>query len=126
MEGMFIENGPYTIKDEKTIKVNPHGWHKFANMLYIDQPVGTGMSYVDEGHIPTSGTKVAAQFHKFLLGFLQRHSDYVIMREGEKMSSRPIYFFGESHAGRWIPQFYTAITAQNALSSIQVSVYIYI
>uniref|UniRef100_A0A6B2LTZ3 Peptidase S10 serine carboxypeptidase n=1 Tax=Arcella intermedia TaxID=1963864 RepID=A0A6B2LTZ3_9EUKA len=43
MLGCFIENGPYRINlDGKTISSNPYGWNQNANLLFIDQPVGTG------------------------------------------------------------------------------------
>merc|ERR1740139_1813549 len=40
---IFYENGPFKIIDDK-VTTNPHAWNENANLLYIDQPVGTGFS----------------------------------------------------------------------------------
>ena len=43
LEGMLIEFiGPFSVNNDLTLKLNPHGWHHKANMLFLDQPVGTG------------------------------------------------------------------------------------
>ena len=42
---IFYENGPFKINDNLTLKLNPYSWNTNANMLYVDQPVGTGYSY---------------------------------------------------------------------------------
>lgn len=47
MDGALMEVGPYRLKDDKTLEKNPGSWHEFANLLFVDQPVGTGFSYVD-------------------------------------------------------------------------------
>ncbi|RHY32003.1 hypothetical protein DYB32_002973 [Aphanomyces invadans] len=120
--GLFVECGPFRLHEDGSMTANPHGWHKAANVVFVDQPVGTGMSTVNPDAYPSSGAQVAAQFYLFLVGFLQRHPQYVT-----GTSTRPIYLFGESHAGRWIPQFYSYIAAQNAQHappSVQVSIYI--
>lgn len=46
--GLFYENGPYNFNaDGKTLKSNPHSWNENANLIYIDQPIGTGFSNLD-------------------------------------------------------------------------------
>ena len=41
---LFFENGPYSINDDMTLKANAQTWNKISNLLYVDQPVGTGFS----------------------------------------------------------------------------------
>jgi len=57
---LFYENGPYqfTSATDATIKSNPNSWNTFANLLYVDQPIGTGFS---KGglHDPRTETEVA-------------------------------------------------------------------
>ncbi|KAK3995523.1 Alpha/Beta hydrolase, partial [Cladorrhinum sp. PSN332] len=44
--GLLEENGPcFVSADSKTTYLNPWSWNNEVNMLYIDQPVGTGFSY---------------------------------------------------------------------------------
>ncbi|KAJ6486507.1 Alpha/Beta hydrolase protein [Mycena vitilis] len=46
MVGLFQENGPCTVAASgKTTVLNPFSWNTVSNMLYIDQPTGTGFSY---------------------------------------------------------------------------------
>lgn len=42
------ENGPFKIKDDLTLEDNPNGWDVSHNMVYVDQPIGTGYSYSDD------------------------------------------------------------------------------
>ena len=44
---LFGENGPCTVNEggNATIR-NPYSWNGKSNLLYIDQPTGTGFSYV--------------------------------------------------------------------------------
>ncbi|KAA8642763.1 hypothetical protein EYZ11_002941 [Aspergillus tanneri] len=46
MFGVFVENGPCNVSnDSRRTSANGYSWTKYANMLYIDQPVQTGFSY---------------------------------------------------------------------------------
>jgi len=51
MFGLFVENGPLRIwqdpKDDDTFRVHAakHAWTDSYNVVYIDQPIGTGFSY---------------------------------------------------------------------------------
>jgi hypothetical protein len=44
MDGLWLELGPFRLEGPKmaNIKVNPSSWHNAANIMFVDQPVGTG------------------------------------------------------------------------------------
>lgn len=41
---IFAENGPFSVKDDLSLLKNDYSWNNRANVLYVDQPVGTGFS----------------------------------------------------------------------------------
>ncbi|EME82559.1 uncharacterized protein MYCFIDRAFT_78999 [Pseudocercospora fijiensis CIRAD86] len=46
MFGAAQSGGPCSVlADSNTTEDNPWSWNKFVNLLYVDQPVGTGFSY---------------------------------------------------------------------------------
>jgi len=43
MWGLFTELGPFFVRiDEASLDKNPYSWHKNHNIIFIDNPVGTG------------------------------------------------------------------------------------
>ncbi|RDX60623.1 Serine carboxypeptidase-like 49, partial [Mucuna pruriens] len=42
---LFYENGPFKIADNLSLVWNEYGWDKASNLIYVDQPTGTGFSY---------------------------------------------------------------------------------
>lgn len=42
-----MEIGPYRLKNEEELVYQEGSWDEFANLLFVDQPIGTGFSYVD-------------------------------------------------------------------------------
>ena len=69
---LFYENGPYqfTSATDSTIKSNPNSWNTFANLLYVDQPIGTGFSKGGV-HDVKSEKGVAEDMAAMLRGFLE-------------------------------------------------------
>jgi len=83
-------------------------WTKIGHMLYIDNPVGSGYSYVDEDGYASDENQVAEQFRLGLQGFFQRHPS---LREND------LYITGESYAGKYIPHMAYEIVTKNEESS---------
>lgn len=104
MIGLFQENGPCMFKNgASTPSLNPYSWNNYANMLYIDQPIGTGFSY---GTNQVSSTVTAAPFvWTFLQAFYAAFPQY---------KSRDFGIFTESYGGHYGPQFASYIQSQNA------------
>lgn len=115
MDGLFLELGPFKLdKNNQDIKSNPSSWHNVANLLFIDQPVGTGLSYTTarDGYCGND-EQVNNHFYKFMQSFFQLHKRYVSTdAEGRKVS-RPFFMAGESHAGHFIPSMAAYILNQN-------------
>lgn len=116
MDGLFLENGPIqwkldTVTSEYKLVENPHSWHKTpAYTLYIDQPVGTGLSFTTSRTYPKNDEEVNVDFYAFLQNFFSLHEDKFVT--GNKVN-RDIYFSGESHAGHYIPSMMNYILQRN-------------
>lgn len=94
LEGLFQEIGPFKVAPGgDKLDLNPYSWHKEANVMFLDQPVGTGLSFPGTSYT-NSQSDVSRDFTAFFQHFMQVHANYV---------DRPVYFAGESYAGRYIP-----------------------
>lgn len=118
MDGLFLENGPLRfVADEHgnyRMEAAEHSWHKIpAYMLYVDQPVGTGLSFTTSHTYPKNDLEVNQDFYFFLQSFLTLHSDKFVSDDDNKRVTRPFYFTGESHAGHYIPSMMAHIIDQN-------------
>jgi len=142
MNGLFIETGPFRLvennqesdgtqkyknknknknkKDNWTIEINPHSWHLApAYVLFIDQPVGAGLSFTKHKNYATSDETINTDFYYFITNFLNVYKEFFLTtREDE--TRRPVYFSGESHAGHYIPSLMDHILRQNKNASLQI------
>lgn len=102
LEGLFQENGP-VIWQYGTIKpvANPYTWVNLTNVVWVEQPVGTGFS---QG-VPsaTSEEDVAEQF----LGFWKNFMDTFDLK------GRKVFITGESYAGYYVPYIADAMFNKN-------------
>ncbi|KAJ9194454.1 hypothetical protein DTO164E3_7339 [Paecilomyces variotii] len=103
MIGLFQENGPcHFVNGEETPSLNNNSFNNFANMLYIDQPIGVGFSY---GVDNATSTKTAAPYvWKLLQAFYAQFPEY---------ESRDFAIFTESYGGHYGPEFTHYIRKQN-------------
>lgn len=102
LSGMLQENGPF-LWPSGTFKpfTNPWSWHHISNIVYVEQPIGTGFS---QGTVTaTSEEDVAAQF----MGFWKNFVDTFAI-QGYK-----VYVTGESYAGAYCPFISSAFLDAN-------------
>ncbi|KAK6583893.1 hypothetical protein PZA11_003623 [Diplocarpon coronariae] len=106
-DGALMEVGPYRVKDGKDgpkLEYNPGSWDEFANVMFVDNPVGTGYSFVDTDSYVHELPEMASQFVKFLEKW------FAIFPQFEHDD---IYLAGESYAGQHIPYISRAILERN-------------
>ncbi|KAH9977058.1 putative carboxypeptidase S1 [Lactifluus volemus] len=105
MIGLFQENGPCTFNNVSgsTPVLNPYSWNNVANMLYVDQPIGTGFSY---GTDDVTSTMTAAPYvWTFLQAFYAQFPTY---------QNRNFGLFTESYGGHYGPEFASYFESQNS------------
>jgi len=106
MIGLFQENGPCHVNaDGKTTELNPFSWNNISNMIYIDQPIGTGFSF---GTDTVNSTEAAAPIVWTAFQILFESGEF------SKFASREFIFATESYGGHYGPSFVTYFDEQNA------------
>lgn len=98
LEGFFQENGPvvWQYGTYQPVK-NPYTWVNLTNMVWVEQPVGTGFS---QGKATETNEREVAQT---FLGFLKRFIDTFGLHH------KKIYVTGESYAGYYVPYITSAM-----------------
>lgn len=76
MDGNMMELGPYRVQKDGTLRYNDGSWDEFANLLFVDNPVGTGFSYVDSNAYVHELKDMASQMVLFLEKFFALFPDY--------------------------------------------------
>lgn len=102
LEGFFQENGPvlWQYGTYKPVK-NPYTWVNLTNMVWVEQPVGTG--FTQGTPTATSEEEAAAQFLGFWKNFVDTFG----------LQGRKIYIAGESYAGYYVPYITDAMLNKN-------------
>ncbi|KAI0106617.1 putative carboxypeptidase S1 [Daldinia grandis] len=105
--GLFTQNGPcHFVNNETSPSLNPYSFNSYANMLYIDQPIGVGFSY---GNATVNSTKAAAPLvWNLLQAFYNSFPEY---------ENRDFGIFTESYGGHYGPEFASYILDQNVAIS---------
>ena len=110
-----------------------YSWNANATVIWVDQPVGTGFSYVSMraacpcvsiraagekktclspapryGGLLHNEQQVAADMHAFILAWLARYPQYATL---------DFHLFGESYAGHYVPAISREIVRQNAAAA---------
>jgi hypothetical protein len=76
MDGALMEIGPYRVLENGNLAYNNGSWAEFANLLFVDQPVGTGFSYVDTDSYLHELSDASNQMVQFLEKFYTMFPEY--------------------------------------------------
>lgn len=109
LEGYLQENGPILWQPGTYLPIrNPYAWSNLTNMIWVDQPVGTGFSTGKP--TATSQEDIAADF----LVFFKKFQDTFGIKNFK------IYITGESYAGRYVPYIAGAMIDSNNTENFDV------
>ncbi|KAI1786917.1 alpha/beta-hydrolase [Ganoderma leucocontextum] len=93
MLGFSQENGPVLITSNRSWEANPFSWNTLVDVIWMDQPVGTGYSTADvQGYIADED-----QMGEDFVGFLTN-----LVSVFPSLATRPLYLIGESYGGMFI------------------------
>ncbi|GFT56660.1 probable serine carboxypeptidase CPVL [Nephila pilipes] len=92
---LFVIHGPYIILENRSAALRKYTWAKEYNVIYVDNPVGTGFSFTgsEDGYV-TNEDEVADDLYEFLRQFFQVYYEY---------GNNDFYIMGESYAGKYVP-----------------------
>ncbi|KAL3695781.1 hypothetical protein R1sor_009857 [Riccia sorocarpa] len=97
---LFYENGPFKIAKDLSLVWNDFGWDKISNLIFVDQPIGTGFSYsTDIRDLRHDEAGVSEDMLDFFQAFFEKHPQF---------KNNELYITGESYAGHYVP----AVTAR--------------
>ncbi|XP_042876881.1 retinoid-inducible serine carboxypeptidase-like isoform X1 [Penaeus japonicus] len=105
--GNFLEIGP----QDPDLNNRTNAWTKEVNILFVDNPVGTGYSYVeDDKLLPRNNSAIAVDLVEFMKGFFKKVPEF---------QGVPIYVFSESYGGKMAAKF--ALSLNKAIQQKKIT-----
>jgi carboxypeptidase D len=102
MDGALMEIGPYRVLEGGKLEYNNGSWDEFANLLFVDNPVGTGFSYVNTDSYISELDQMADQFIIFLEKWFALFPEY----DQDDVS-------GHERIGRLVANAYSSTSPEN-------------
>ncbi|EDW08695.1 venom serine carboxypeptidase [Drosophila mojavensis] len=108
--GLFTENGPLQLEGQGKVQLRNYTWSKTHNLIYIDNPVGTGFSFTDHDEGYARNEKdVGRNLHEAVMQL------YELFDWG---TSSGFWVTGESYAGKYVPALaYHIHKVQNSIET---------
>lgn len=111
--GLFTENGPFYIKKKHGLKLRKYTWISNHNVIYIDNPVGTGFSFTgDDKGYSTSEMDVGNNLYEAVVQFFQLFPQY---------QKKDFFVTGESYAGKYVPALSYTIHTKNPAAKLKIN-----
>lgn len=111
--GLFTENGPFFVTSNKTLQMRKYTWSVHHNLIYIDNPVGTGYSFTEkDAGYARNETQVGLDLHSALMQFFQLFPE---LRQND------FFVTGESYAGKYVPALSLTIHELNPSAKFKIN-----
>lgn len=91
--GVFVEHGPFSVTEELGLVDRTTSWSLAHNVIYLDNPVGTGFSFTQDGFAENE-TAVAEDLFACVTQIFTLFPD---------LQDNELYVTGESYAGKYVP-----------------------
>lgn len=111
--GLFAENGPFSVDSNLHLVPRNYSWSKTLNILYIDNPVGTGFSFTrDERGYARNQSDVGRDLYAAMVQF------FTLFPE---LQRNDFFVTGESYAGKYVPALTYAIHKHNPTATLKIN-----
>lgn len=108
---IFTEHGPFLLPPNNfNFTKNPYSMNNDADMLFLDQPLGTGFSNCDDFNRIPYNEEMA--YKDFLIAFKK------LLTIHPEFNSRKFIFMGQSYGGHYVPYYVSHLLKD--LSQIQI------
>lgn len=111
ISNLFDEIGPLTFKDG-VIGRRRYAWNVKNNLLFIDQPVGTGFSFTRKGCYPKNETEIGNSLYRAMKQFYKLFPSLI---------NNKFFITGHSYAGHFIPALARTIHMKNPSSKVKIN-----
>jgi len=101
---LFTEMGPYRLNASLFPVPNPQTWNTEFQMLFVDNPRGTGYSFSNNGTLCTEWLCYASDFDDMLRQFVDAFS----------LTTNEVFITGESYGGHYVPASAFMVASNNA------------
>lgn len=110
--GLFEEHGPFIVdKTSSRLLPRKYTWIRNLNVLYIDNPVGTGFSFTQDGYAQNE-TAVGNDIYTALVQFFKLFPE---------LQKNEFFVTGESYAGKYVPAVSYTIHTRNLNSLMKIN-----
>lgn len=110
--GLFTENGPFYVT-KKGLKKRKYTWSRNHNLIYIDNPVGTGFSFTEND--------LGYSSNEFDVGLNLLHCLQQFFLLFPQLQKNDFFVSGESYAGKYVPAVSYAIHVNNPSSQVKIN-----
>lgn len=110
--GVFAEIGPFEVT-KHGIRLREHTWNVVHNLLFVDQPVGTGYSFTkSDDCYPQDQTAVGRDLYSAVVQFFRLFPE---------LQRNDFFVAGESYGGKYIPALAHAIHINHRPTDIRIN-----